>query len=98
MEEHLRDLERAEQTQSGSDAQEDGVQPEESSGFHFPWQKKKVPWEGFQTNEWEFDGKLHPVRPEGRASGPEELYVSRLGTDVMYGCTARLAQPQEREN
>ena len=45
MEEHLRNLERAEQTQSSSAAQEDGVQPEESSGFHFPWQKKKVPWE-----------------------------------------------------
>ena len=37
MEEHLRNLERAEQTQSSSAAQEDGVQPEESSGFHFPW-------------------------------------------------------------
>ena len=37
MEEHLRNLERAEQTQSSSAAQEDGVQPEESSGFHCPW-------------------------------------------------------------
>ena len=37
MEEHLRNLERAEQTQSSSAAQEDGVQPEESAGFHFPW-------------------------------------------------------------
>lgn len=45
MEEHLRNLEQAEQIQSGSVVQENGAQPEESSGFRFPWQKKKVPWE-----------------------------------------------------
>ena len=35
-------------------------------------------------NRRDFDGKLHPVRPEGWVSGPEELYVSRRGTDVVH--------------